>query len=512
MVAAMLAVLKTGAAYLPLDPAFPTSRLTFMVEDSGLALVISQAHLANRHGCPAGKTINLDQSEPSLAAQPITRPRPSAAAEDPAYVLYTSGSTGQPKGVAVPHRAALNFLHGMLREPGLTDRDCLVAVTTLSFDIAFLELMLPLTVGARIVLASRDQAMDGSALRKLVETSQATLMQATPVTWRLLVDAGWTGHGSFRALCGGEAMPTDLAEALLERTAELWNMYGPTETTVWSACWRVQNPREGILVGRPIVNTTIRVLDPGLRPCPVGAPGEIYIGGQGLALGYLNRPALTSERFIDDPVTPGQRLYKTGDLGRWREGGLLECLGRTDFQVKVRGHRIELGEIEAALSRHPGIGQATVIVREDRPGDVRLVAYVIPRSEDLDDPALRAYLRTLLPEYMVPQHVVHLPAFPLTANGKIDRKALPAPEPQVVVRAGTSRALSPTEKTIAEVWCKILNVPRIEPRDNFFDLGGHSFIAVQAIAEVEKILGRRGILRDIIFLSLEQIAASYDKP
>jgi len=511
MVAAVLAVLKSGGAYLPLDPAFPASRLAFMVEDSGLGLVVSQSHLAGRHGCPAPKTLNLDESESLIADQPATRLEAVAAGEDPAYVLYTSGSTGKPKGVAVPHRAALNFLHGMIREPGLNEGDSLVAVTTLSFDIAFLELMLPLATGARVVLAGRDQAMDGVALRQLIESSEATVMQATPVTWRLLIEAGWRGHDHFRALCGGEAMPVDLAEALMERTGELWNMYGPTETTVWSACWRVQNPRDGILIGRPITNTTIRVLDQDLRPCLLGVPGEIYLGGAGVALGYLNRPELTAERFIDDPQESGRRLYKTGDLGRWREGGLLECLGRTDFQVKVRGHRIELGEIETVLSRHETVGQAVVVVREDRPGDMRLVAYVIPTADSIDDTVLRTHTRGSLPEYMVPQHFVAVTAFPMTANGKIDRKALPAPEPQAAVVARPSRPFGPTEKVIADAWTKILGVSRIEPTDNFFDLGGHSFIAVQAIAEVEKAIGKRGALRDVIFLSLEQIAAVYDR-
>jgi acyl-coenzyme A synthetase/AMP-(fatty) acid ligase len=388
----------------------------------------------------------------------------------------------------------------------------LVAVTTLSFDIAFLELMLPLAAGARIVLAGRDQAMDGALLRELLEKHEATVMQATPVTWRLLMEAGWRGGPRFRALCGGEAMPVDLAEALLERTGELWNMYGPTETTVWSACWRVNNPRDGILVGRPVLNTTIRVLDQRLRDCPVGVPGEIHIGGDGVALGYLKRPELTAERFIADPSAAGKRLYKTGDLGRWREGGALECLGRTDFQVKVRGHRIELGEIETVLARHATVKQAAVVVREDRPGDVRLVAYMILVSGGSpDESALRSHLRSALPEYMIPQHFVALEAFPMTANGKIDRKALPAPDAQVPAVVAPSRPLNSTEKAIAEVWARILGVSRIEPRDNFFDLGGHSFIAVKAISEIEKVTGKRGVLRDVIFLSLEQIAANYDR-
>ena len=338
------------------------------------------------------------------------------------------------------------------------------------------------------------------------------MMQATPSTWRLLMDAGWRGGKGFRALCGGEAMPVEVAEGLLERTGELWNMYGPTETTVWSACWRVERPRDGILVGRPILNTTIRVLDEALRVCPVGVVGEIYIGGEGVALGYLNRDDLTKERFVADPYAPGKRLYKTGDLGRWREGGLLECLGRTDFQVKVRGHRIELGEIETVLAQHESIKQAVAVVREDQPGDVRLVAYVIVTpGATLDQGALRAHLRASLPEYMVPQRFVTVEAFPMTANGKIGRKMLPPPEPQMEVRAALSRPLTPTENVIAGVWSRILGVSHIDPRDNFFDLGGHSFIAMKAMAEIEKATGKRGAMRDLIFLSLEQIAANYDR-
>jgi len=492
MVVAMLAVLKAGGAYLPLDPEFPSSRLAFMVEDSRLGLVISQSHLSDRHGCTRERTLELDQCEKALAAQPNERlpdDKDAAQAEDAAYVLYTSGSTGKPKGVCVPHRAAVNFLLSMQREPGIGEVDRLVAVTTLSFDIALLELMLPLTVGASVLLASHEDAMDGAALRRLLETNEATVMQATPATWRMLIDSGWHGHGRFKALCGGEAMPVDLAEALLQRTPELWNMYGPTETTVWSTCWRVECPRQGMFIGRPIANTMVHVLDGSLRRCPIGVPGEIYVGGDGLALGYLNRPELTAERFIADPFATGHRLYKTGDLGRWREEGILECLGRTDFQVKVRGHRIELGEIETALTSHDSVKQATVIVREDRPGDVRLVAYIIPAQSTIDESALRAHLRATLPEYMVPQHFVALESLPTTPNGKIDRKALPAPDLASTKSSASGRTATELEAQILTAYETRLGRKGVGLFDNFFEIGGHSLLAAQVIAELNRDLG-----------------------
>jgi len=494
MVVSMLAVLKAGGAYLPLDPEFPVSRLAFMVEDSKLTLVISESHLAERHGCAPEHTLELDRCGAEIAKQPSERlAADEAAAEgkDAAYVLYTSGSTGKPKGVCIPHRAAVNFLLSMQHEPGLGETDRLVAVTTLSFDIALLELMLPLTVGAQVILSSSEEVMDGAALRRLLESNEATVMQATPVTWRMLIDSGWQGHERFKALCGGEALAVDLAEALLQRTSELWNMYGPTETTVWSTCWRVERPRQGIYIGRPIANTTVHILDKSLRRCPVGVPGEIYIGGDGLALGYLNRPALTAERFVAAPFAAGHRLYKTGDLGRWREGGILECLGRTDFQVKVRGHRIELGEIETALTSHDSVKQAAVIVREDRPGDARLVAYVIPAQSTIDESALRTHLRAALPEYMVPRHFVALGSFPTTPNGKIDRKALPAPA-AAANQPSTSDARMPrseSERKIAAILCEALELRSVGLDEDFFDLGGHSLLAVRIVSRINQEFG-----------------------
>jgi acyl-coenzyme A synthetase/AMP-(fatty) acid ligase/acyl carrier protein len=398
----------------------------------------------------------------------------------------------------------------MAREPGLGAADRLVAVTTLSFDIAVLELLLPLWVGAQVVLASREQAGDGHALRELIESSAATVMQATPATWRMLIEAGWRGSPGFKALIGGEALPPDLAAQLLERTGELWNMYGPTETTVWSTCWRVQAPQDGISIGRPIANTSVWILDENRQMCPIGVPGEIYIGGEGVTLGYLNRPELTAERFVADPFSevPGARLYRTGDRGRWRANGLLEHMGRLDFQVKVRGYRIELGEIESALGAHEGVGRCVVITREDEPGDVRLVAYVVPRGEMPAAGSLREHLKAGLPDYMVPQHFVQLEAIPLLPNGKIDRKALPRPvDSGHAAAAGFEAPVTPAEVALARIWSEVLRVDRVSATDNFFDLGGHSLLVMRVIVGMEKEEGLKLNPRQFVFESLRQIAA-----
>ncbi len=358
MVVAILAILKAGAAYVPLDPTYPSDRLGFMLNDSGARVLLTQEHLAAR--IPAGSAVFLrvdgaDAPEITAAsAAPLAR---SGTADTVAYVIYTSGSTGRPKGVEVLHRGVVNFLCSMQREPGLAPSDVLLSVTTLSFDIAGLELFLPLMVGARVVIAPRHIAIDGIALSRALESSGITVMQATPATWRMLVDAGWLGNKALKILCGGEALPRPLADALLGRVAEVWNLYGPTETTIWSTLHRVGPHTGPVPIGRPISNTRVYVLDRLGHPVPIGVVGELYIAGEGVARGYLNRPELTAERFLPDPFTgdAGARMYRTGDLVRYSEDGSLEFLGRTDHQVKVRGYRIELGEIEAALGRFPGI-------------------------------------------------------------------------------------------------------------------------------------------------------------
>ncbi|MEJ8813363.1 amino acid adenylation domain-containing protein [Variovorax ureilyticus] len=514
MVVAQLAVLEAGAAYVPLDPSYPRLRLHEMARHAGLSLLLTRGDLSGLwHGLSL-PTLLLDEARhdatPDTALPPDAER--DARPEDPAYVIYTSGSTGKPKGVTVPHRAVVNFLLSMQHEPGLRKEDVLVAVTTLSFDIAVLELLLPLSVGATVVLATREQATDGATLRVLLEQSGATAMQATPATWQMLVDAGWNGAAGFKALIGGESLSEHMAQALCERSAELWNMYGPTETTVWSTCWKVPEAPGAISIGRPIANTTVHVLDEHGQPCPIGCSGEIFIGGEGVTLGYLNQPEATAERFVPDPFSaaPGARLYKTGDRGRWRHDGLLEHQGRLDFQVKVRGHRIEPGEIEAQLRELPQLSQCLVMAREDLPGDVRLVAYVIAaEGAAIDAARLKDHLRGRLPEYMLPQHYVTLQALPLLPNGKIDRHALPAPQPEsraspVFRREGRT----PAEAALAGVWAEVLgmDVDQIGPRDNFFDLGGDSLKAGRTIIHFERASGVRLETQRMIFETLAQMA------
>ena len=482
MVAALLGILKAGGAYVPLDPMYPADRIEYMIEDSRAPVVITQQNLAEL----------LDES-----SEPV---EDLAGPENLAYVIYTSGSTGKPKGVQIPHRAVVNFLETMREEPGLTPDDVLLAVTTLSFDIAGLELYLPLTTGARIELVSRDTAADGRRLIEELAKSGATVMQATPATWRMLLEAGWEGDGKLKILCGGEALSSDLAERLLTRCGSLWNVYGPTETTIWSTVQRVGHDGGATVpIGRPIANTTIYLLDTALQPVPVGVAGELHIGGSGVARGYLNRPALTAERFIADPFVPGGRIYKTGDAARYLPDGRIEYLNRLDNQVKLRGYRIELGEIEAALRRHPAVNEAVVIVRSDTPGVKVLAAYLIPHAEAPDAGELRDFLRESLPEYMVPSFFVTLEEFPLTPNGKVDRRALPAPDRTArVAEASFEAPRDAVEARLAEIWRNVLGLPAVGVHDNFFELGGESLLALKMFVQIEQSFGTKLPLATLI--------------
>jgi amino acid adenylation domain-containing protein/thioester reductase-like protein len=393
MVVGLLGILKAGGAYVPLDPAYPEERLALMIEDSQLSVLVTDHEAITRvqivceqQSQHPVQIVCLDTEEEALTKFSPENPNSTATPDNLAYTIYTSGSTGKPKGVQVLHRGVVNFLTSMSKAPGLTDQDILLAVTTISFDIAALELFLPLTVGACVVLVSREVASDAAQLTFAIGRSRATVMQATPATWRMLLAAGWQGERQLKILCGGEAMSRDLANQLLERSASVWNMYGPTETTIWSAVHQVQPGNTPIPIGRPIANTQIYLIDPdqnwkqdSLKLVPIGEPGELLIGGVGLARGYLNRPEMTSERFVRNPFSnqPDGRLYRTGDLARYLPDGTIEFIGRVDHQVKIRGFRIELGDIEASLYQHPAIREAVVIAREDVPGDKRLVAYLV---------------------------------------------------------------------------------------------------------------------------------------
>ena len=486
MLVAVLGVIKAGGAWLPLDPDFPEERLRFMLEDSGARVLVSLSSVPVTAEGLALERVDLDRDAALLAAADASAPGVSLSADQLAYTIYTSGSTGRPKGVQIEQRALVNFLRSMAREPGVSSSDVLVAVTTLSFDISILELLLPLVSGARLVIASRDTASDGQRLAATLADSNATLMQATPATWRLLIEAGWQGDGRLKALCGGEALPADLADALLARCGELWNLYGPTETTIWSTCAQVTDAHS-IHIGQPIGNTSIYIVDGQGQLQPVGVPGEIWIGGEGVARGYLGRPELTAERFLEDPFSPGARVYRTGDLGRWRSDGTLQHLGRMDTQVKVRGFRIELGEIEARLAELESIDQAAVSVWEPTSGDQRLVAYYTGEAE-LPAPELRAHLQQSLPDYMVPQLFMRLEALPLTPNGKLDRKALPAPQAVASVREYTPPQ-GDTETRLAAIWQELLGAERIGREDNFFELGGHSLLAARSAARLNAEFG-----------------------
>ena len=486
MVVGLLGILKAGGAYLPLDPAYPQERLAFMLEDAQVPLLLTQKRLLE--GLPSrAKLVCLDSDWQSIAQSSQENSVSEVTADHLAYVIYTSGSTGKPKGVQIPHRALVNFLHSMQKRPGLTNTDILLAVTSLSFDIAALELFLPLIVGARLVVVSREVATDGAQLGAYMLECGVTALQATPATWRLLLEAGWQGAERLKVLCGGESLSQDLANQLL-RGATLWNLYGPTETTIWSAVSEVESLGNSVSIGRPIANTQIYLLDSHLQPVPVGIPGELYIGGAGLARGYLNRPSLTAQKFIPNPfsVEPQVCLYKTGDLARYLSDGNIEFLGRIDHQVKIRGFRIELGEIETALSQHPAVRETVVLAREDVTGDKRLVAYIVPDQTEPNASELQRFLKEQLPEYMVPSAFVMLSTLPLTPNGKVDRLALPKPEAshsdlESQVPPGTE-----IERAIALIWREVLHVKHVGVHDNFFDLGGHSLLMAQIHSKLQE--------------------------
>jgi amino acid adenylation domain-containing protein len=492
MVVAMLGVLKAGGAYVPMDPHFPRERLEFMARDSALKVLLTDEQSCGLIDVPGATILSLSDNGYEISRESEEAPPRLAGAQNLAYVIYTSGSTGVPKGVQIAHRSVVNFLKSMQREPGLTAEDRLLSVTTLSFDISGLEVFLPLTTGAAVVLAPRSAVADGRMLARLLSESNATVMQATPATWRLLLESGWTGKQDLKILCGGDTLPRELANRLLPKCDVLWNLYGPTETTIWSTLHKVTAGEGLVPIGKPISNTEVYLLDAHGQPVPPGVSGELYIGGDGLAIGYLNRPELTTEKFVPHPFRAGERLYRTGDLARSLAGGALEFLGRLDNQVKIRGFRVELGEIETALRRCEGVSDATVILREDVPGDQRLVAYVVPTHSAavLAPHVLRTELLRTLPEYMVPSAFVAQRSFPLTPNRKMDRRALPLPGMDSLPSAPHASPTSENHRVIAGIWKELLNRDTVSIHDNFFDAGGHSLLLVQLQSRLWHRFGR----------------------
>ena len=502
MVVGLLGILKAGGAYLPLDPAYPGERLAFMLEDAQVSVLLTQAKLVEDRGWrmedgdprssildPRLQVVFVDRDRPLIAQQSDKNPLSQVYSTDLAYVIYTSGSTGKPKGVQVSHQSVVNCLCAIGEKVALTVKDVFLAVTTISFDIASLEIFLPLITGAKLVLANRDEALDAKLLLDRLTECGATAMQATPSAWMLLLDAGWRSSPDFKILCGGEVLARELADQLLEGGASLWNLYGPTETTIWSTIAKVEPGESPVLIGRPIANTQIYILDSQLQPVPVGVHGELYIGGDGLARGHLNRPELTAEKFVANPFSnqPGARLYRTGDRARYRADGNIEFLGRGDNQVKIRGYRIELGEIETILNQHPAVKDNAVVGRERGPsGEKSLVGYVVLRQQLVSSVTeLRSFLKKKLPEYMIPSEFLTLDALPLTPNGKIDRNALPLPDgrrPQLT--QGFIAPRTEIEELVAQVWREVLKVENVSVYDNFFELGGHSLLATRVIARL----------------------------
>ncbi|MBC7982776.1 MAG: amino acid adenylation domain-containing protein [Candidatus Obscuribacterales bacterium] len=516
MVVALLAVQKAGSAYVPLDPAYPVERLAHVFDNARPAAILSTAQIIARFSPSSAITILLDKESLAIASESSAPLKTAVVPEDIAYVIYTSGSTGAPKGVQIPHRAVVNFLWAMRRQPGVSADDTLVSVTTISFDIAVLEIFLPLIVGAKVVVAEEKDIADGRALLQLLRQHSATVLQATPVTWQMLIDAGWNGDPHIKMLCGGEAMSRKLAENLLARGSELWNLYGPTETTVWSSALRVEHGEGPVPIGPPIANTQFYVLDADMSEVPPGEVGELYIGGDGVGVGYLGQAELTAQRFLHDPFCsePDARLYRTGDIVRMQLSSAndhrFDFLGRADQQIKLRGFRIELGEIEAALLRHSNVEQAVTVVGQAPSGEPAIWAYVNLQPSLAPSPCalpasmlgeMRAILARMLPLYMHPAAIIALPHFPRTPNGKIDRRSLPSPMSVLDSLENSSHASahsdldatspSEVENRLNAIWNSVLGSRPLDSTANFFAVGGDSLLATRLLVRIEAEFGTR---------------------
>jgi len=487
MVIGLLGILKSGAGYVPLDPSYPKSRIEYILEQADSPVLVTQKHLVRGLSSKA-QIVLLDADWPKIQVQSKAKPVEHASSSSLAYVLFTSGSTGKPKGVEVTHRSFVNLIGSAQERPGMRAEDTVIAVTTISFDVASGELLTPLCTGARVVIADREMVSDGFRLNAEMEKHGVTAIIATPGIFRLLGEAGWKSHPGLKIWSTGEALPRELANTLLEGGAEVWNMYGPTETTIWSVGCQLDATAGPVPIGRPINNTQVYVLDELGEPVPIGIAGEMWIGGDGVARGYLNDAKQTTERFVADRFRGGNtRMYRTGDLVRYRKDGMIEFLGRADRQVKVRGFRIELGEIESVLNLAPGVRESSVMVREDAPGDRRLVGYYVASARPQSAAELRTYLGQSLPDYMVPSALVGLEALPRTPNGKLDQRALPKPEPIAVSSANAiAEPQKPREKKMSEIWVEVLRLKQVGIDDNLFELGADSLHVFQIVARANK--------------------------
>jgi amino acid adenylation domain-containing protein len=515
MVLALLGILKAGGAYVPIDPGYPADRQNYMIRDASASVILTQARFATRLSTMGHNVVALDENWDQIASQSGENLEGLAQSRDLAYVIYTSGSTGKPKGAMNTHLGVCNRLLWMQDEYKLTGLDCVLQKTPFSFDVSVWEFFWPLMTGARLVLARPEGHKDPAYLVRLIREAGVTTLHFVPSMLRVFLESeGLKDCASLkRVICSGEALSYELQERFFELlNAELHNLYGPTEAAVDVTYWACQRSSEYKIVpiGRPVANTQIYVLDADMQPVPVGTPGELYIGGVQVGRGYWQRPSLTDERFVHDPFRSGGRLYRTGDLARWLPDGVVEYLGRTDHQVKVRGFRIELGEIESVISEDASIKQAVVVAREDVPGDQRLVAYISPRSEKCPKVAeLRTILSKRVPEYMVPSDFVFLTEFPLTPNGKVDRKALPAPDharPELDRPYEAPR--TDVESSIAAVWKEVLRIRSVGIRDNFFEIGGHSLLATGVLSRLRDRFGINLPLRTIFEAPTIQLLAS----
>lgn len=510
--AAMLGILQAGAAYLPLDTDLPASRLNYLLDDSGVRCVITDSNDSNLLASFTGQVLHLDRLDSGSKSDANEIKSPYLPEENGlAYLMYTSGSTGRPKGVEVGHRQVANMLASFRALTAISAGDVLAAITTTAFDISVLELLLPLTAGATVHVVSEQTAVDGNLLGKEIERCGATLMQGTPATWRLLLESGWVGGNQLQILCGGEALPLSLAQALQPICGKLWNVYGPTETTVWSSAAAIGAAPMAITVGRPIHNTRIYVLDQNLEPVPLGVEGEIVIGGNGVAFGYHGREELTAANFVADPLQHGEISYRTGDLGRWLPDGELEHLGRLDTQLKIRGYRIEAGEVEHHLASAPGVGDVAVTKKAGPRGDDRLVAFVVVADgHELEPMRLRRYLREKLPQYMIPQHFIALDELPLTPNRKVDYARLPVMDEARDVTHDATPLRTENERYVAAVWSDLLGSEVVNATDNFIELGGHSLLTIRVIARIAKETGVEFGPQDLFSRTLGSMAKQLD--